>query len=81
MSIGNYLTPDEAARKLKVSVGRIYQFASGNRIQAIRVGRQLFIDHDSVDNFKKIERPNGRPIGAKTRRKNGFSSPKKKSGK
>lgn len=62
MSIGNYLTVDEAAAKIKVTGGRIYQYITDGRFKTIRkIGKSILLDKEEVDKFAKIPRVLGRP--------------------
>lgn len=74
MSIaGNFVTTIEAARILQVSEIRVRQFFKQKRIAGQRVGRQILLQEESVNEFSEIERLPGRPIAhpepRKTRKK------------
>lgn len=62
MSIaGNFVTTIEAARILRVSEIRVRQFFKQKRIVGQRVGRQILLEEESVNEFKELDRPAGRP--------------------
>lgn len=65
MAIGEYLTAQEAAKKLRVSLSRIYQFANEGRLPFERVGQQRFFHREHVANFAKSPRKTGRPKNCK----------------
>jgi excisionase family DNA binding protein len=47
---GDWLTPAEAARSLKISVGTIYELLAANRLPGpIRVGRQWRISRRALE--------------------------------
>ncbi len=69
MSIsGDFVTTAEAAKMLRVSKIRVLQFFHAGRLSAERVGTNLVFDRDSVKEFSKQRRPNGRPKSSKKNR-------------
>jgi excisionase family DNA binding protein len=47
---GDWLTPAEAARSLKISVGTIYELLAANRLPGpIRIGRQWRISRQALE--------------------------------
>lgn len=62
MAIGNFLTTDEVARKLRVSPGRVRQFVAEGRLHYERkIGSAALFDAEVVEQFAKQPRPTGRP--------------------
>lgn len=60
MAIGNFLTTEDVARVLRVSVGRVRQFVMERRLIPLqKVGSVLFFDPAQVDAFSKIPRRPG----------------------
>lgn len=59
---GKYLTTQDIAKKLRVSVGRIRQFVAEKRIKvAMKIGNVNFFDPENVEKFARIERKTGKP--------------------
>ncbi len=56
-----YVTVIEAAEELDVSPQRIRQFVKEERLKAIHKAHMWWILRTSLDAFKQIERPSGRP--------------------
>jgi hypothetical protein len=53
----NWLTPKEAARKLGLSVGRIYQLKDSlthRKVGSEKQGRVFFLDHTLFDDYMNI---------------------------
>lgn len=43
VGLAGYVTPAEAARRLKVSVAAVYKILTRHRIPALRIGHQLMV--------------------------------------
>jgi len=61
MSLGNFITAEEAATLLSVSLNRVYQFAHEGRLIGQQVRGVWFFETKRVREFSKIRRKNGRP--------------------
>lgn len=55
----NCITPEEAAKRLKVCVATVHHYIKNGRLPSVRRGRFWFVVESSVDNFVKPKR--GRP--------------------
>lgn len=60
-TVSGYFTTEEAAEELDVTAGRVRQFQVEGRLPAIKVGMALLFPVEAVREFKKKDRPNGRP--------------------
>ncbi len=60
-SIKGYYTTAEAAEVLDVSPGRVRQFEIEGRLTGLKVGNALLFPVEEVRQFKRQDRPNGRP--------------------
>ena len=58
---GDWMTVSEAAQALKVSTRRIHQLISEGRMEAEKVGRDVFVRRRSVDVLAGQTRRRGRP--------------------
>jgi excisionase family DNA binding protein len=58
---GDWMTVAEAARILKVSTRRVHQFIDEGRLEAEKIGRDVFIRRPSVEVLKRQPRRPGRP--------------------
>jgi excisionase family DNA binding protein len=58
---GDWMTVAEAARILKVSTRRVHQFIDEGRLEAEKIGRDVFIRKPSVEALKRQPRRAGRP--------------------
>lgn len=52
------LTPQQAAKRLGVSEGRVHQFCKAKRLGE-RLGRRWIIFEDDLERFAAIDRPTG----------------------
>jgi excisionase family DNA binding protein len=60
--VGEFLTTAEVAKILGVTDGRVRQFHREERLKsAAKVGIQLLFDRESVEEFSRIPRNDGRP--------------------
>ncbi len=57
----DYMTTNEAARLLDVSLMRVRQFFYAGRITGFKIGNTLLLNTDSVVKFSRIKRTEGRP--------------------
>lgn len=60
-SIKGYYTTAEAAEELEVSPGRVRQFEVEGRLKSHKIGNALLFDIKEVKEFKRLDRPSGRP--------------------
>lgn len=63
MKIEGYLTTEEVAEKLKVSVSRVKNLVKLDRLHPIKLGKVNLYRVDEVENFTRLEV--GRPPKAK----------------
>ncbi len=55
-----FVTMEQAATELNVSLRRVYQFCADGRL-GLKVGNKYIITRDSLESFKQEERTPGRP--------------------
>lgn len=63
MKLEGYLTTNEVAEKLNVSVSRIKNLVKLNRLTPIKLGKVNLFKFDEVENFTRLDV--GRPIKKK----------------
>lgn len=62
ITINQYMTAKEAAKAIKISVGRLYQLVNAGRIDvAERVGMAMLFRKAEIEKFAKTPRIMGRP--------------------
>jgi excisionase family DNA binding protein len=59
--IGNYLTTEETAKRLDVSVRQVQNLITDGKLKAERVGREWLIPLDEVERYQRERKPAGRP--------------------
>lgn len=59
-------SPSQAAGLLRVTETRVYQLLDQKRLKAIKLGRQWYIDPDSLQEFASKDRQAGNPNFKKT---------------
>lgn len=63
MPVGELLTTREVAKKLRVSVARISQFVTEDRLKpATRVGTTMLFEQEAIEQFARIPRRPGPPV-------------------
>ncbi len=58
---GEWMTVKEAAARLRVSTRRVHQFIAEGRLDAEKVGRDLFVRRASIETLRQQHRRPGRP--------------------
>jgi len=58
---GDWMTVREAAKALTISTRRVHQYIETGRLEAQKIGRDVFVRKPSVDALKRNRRGPGRP--------------------
>ena len=61
MKLTDLITAAQAAEILGLSTERVSQLCKQGRIQAVKPGRDWVMARQTVEQFAKIDRPEGRP--------------------
>ena len=61
--LDDLLTVTEAAEELGLTTHRVREFIRERRLWATQKGPLYFISREALDNFSKIERRVGKPLG------------------
>lgn len=62
------LTVSEAAERLGLTPARMYVFIKAGRIKSSETLGRIAINEKELDRFAAVERPHGRPNGARKRK-------------
>ena len=63
MKLSDLITAAQAAEILGLSKERVSQLCKQGRLHAVKPGRDWVMSRQTVEQFAKIDRPEGRPPG------------------